>query len=262
MAKNRTLGVILFPGFAVLDVFGPLEFWNALSTSYNVKLALIANQTGLVPSLAKHSMPGGGMMNMDRGIGESINAEYDFETAPDLDILLVPGGMGTRNLAGDPSITNFIKSRYPQLEYLVSVCTGAALVAPTGLLDGKNATTNKFSYNWAIAQGPNVNWIPHARFVEDGNILTSSGVTAGMDLTYYFISKLYGRAIASRIANIIEYAPHTNAEWDPFSDLWLKNGTVTEPVSPCDVPPESTEAKTSAASLAVVGMSFLIASIV
>lgn len=98
-----------------------------------------------------------------------------------MDILLVPGGLGIRGQedAGDTSVQDFVRARYPSLQYLLSVCTGAIALAKSGLLDGRKATSNKAVWNWAVQAGPNVHWQPSARWVEDGNIWTSSGVSAG-----------------------------------------------------------------------------------
>ena len=101
---------------------------------------------------------------------------HTFATAPELDVLLVPGGAGVR--APDvKNITDFIADRYPSLEYLITVCTGAGLAAKSGVLDGRRATTNKSAWSTVTAWGPNVNWIRQARWVVDGNIWTASGVS-------------------------------------------------------------------------------------
>jgi transcriptional regulator GlxA family with amidase domain len=92
------------------------------------------------------------------------------------------------------------------------------------LLDGRNATSSKFAWEWATAQGPRVNWVGKARWVVDETpgkvpIWTSSGVAAGLDATFAFVKHNYGTATAERIANVIEYEVHSNADWDPFSKI-------------------------------------------
>ncbi|KAK0198041.1 hypothetical protein F5146DRAFT_1017985 [Armillaria mellea] len=89
-----------------------------------------------------------------------------------------------------------------------------------GVLDGKNATTNKKSWEWATSQGPNVNWISHARWVVDGNIYTMSGVSAGIDGVFAFMEAVYGANATETVANSMEYVRETNSSWDPFAELY------------------------------------------
>src|SRR6188768_34830 len=101
----------------------------------------------------------------------------------------------------------------------MSVCNGASILAASGLLDGRPATTNKAYWTSSTAPGPKVNWVRKARWVDDGNIVTSSGVSAGMDMTLHVISRLFGMETAERLANATEYEWHRDPDWDPFADL-------------------------------------------
>lgn len=123
----------------------------------------------------------GEMVDYSRQISQTIFSQYTFETAPHVDVLLVPGGLGLRAQedANDTSVQDFIVDRYPSLEYLLGVCVGAVALAKTGLLDGRKATSNKAFWDWAVEAGPNVDWQPSARWIEDGNIWTSSGAASG-----------------------------------------------------------------------------------
>lgn len=108
--------------------------------------------------------------------GEFYQPVYTMETAPPLDVLLVPGGYYATGLAvADERWALYIKKVYPNLQYLFSVCTGSAIVAKSGVLDGKKATSNKAMFKVVEALGPNVDWVAEARWVVDGNIWTSSG---------------------------------------------------------------------------------------
>lgn len=155
--------------------------------------------------------------NSSFGIG--VIPKYNFSTAPDLDVLLLHGGAATRatNLN---STFEFVRDRYPSLQYLVAVCTGAGIAARAGVLDGKRATTNKRAWAQTTALGPKVKWVSHARWVVDGNIWTASGVSAGIDAVLAWIGSLYGDDVALGIANVMEYERHTNSSWDPFADLY------------------------------------------
>ncbi len=101
----------------------------------------------------------------------------------------------------------------------MSVCNGATILAASGLLDGRKATTNKAYWGLATGPGKNVDWVKQARWVDDGDVVTSSGVSAGMDMSLHVIARLYGDAIATRLANMTEYDWHRDPTWDPFAKL-------------------------------------------
>lgn len=191
--KKRTLGVLLFDGFELLDVYGPLEVFVHTP---GIDAILVARRAGCVSSAQ----------------GPAGCADASWETCPDLDLLLVPGGMGTRTLVDDENTLQWIRERAARAELTMSVCTGAALLARAGLLDGRRATTNKKAFDWVASQGPNVNWARSARWVDDGNIVTSSGVSAGIDMAAHVVSRLYGRETAMKLVEGIEYV------WDPDAD--------------------------------------------
>lgn len=113
-----------------------------------------------------------------------------------------------------------IKDTYPSLKYLITVCTGSGLAARAGILDGKRATTNKMAWKDMVALGPEVEWIPRARWVTDGNIWTSSGVSAGIDVTLAWIGSVFGEEKAKMIADGIEYTRHEDPKEDPFAELY------------------------------------------
>lgn len=159
-------GMVLFPAFQAIDVFGPLDALNLLSFSTQLNLTLISST--LDPVSTK---PLSAAMNLyNSSFGESIVPKHTFDNAPDLDVLIVPGGVGTRAPAAqlEPAI-QFVKDRFPTLQYFISVCTGAGIAARAGVLDGKYATTNKKSWASTIVWGPNVRWVAQARWVQDGN---------------------------------------------------------------------------------------------
>jgi putative intracellular protease/amidase len=139
-------GLLLYPGFEVLDVFGPLEALNVISRKdflgispvyiENVSLSIIAETNELV-SPGKPGMAGS-------SLAQKITPEYTLENAPDLDVLLIPGGLGS----GDVSdvVIQWLQNIFPSLQYLITVCTGADLAARAGLLNGLRATTNKMAW--------------------------------------------------------------------------------------------------------------------
>ncbi|KAJ5930003.1 hypothetical protein N7466_005496 [Penicillium verhagenii] len=211
-APPLRLGVALFPGFQALDVFGPLDYLNGLSKTESLTLAVISSTLEPV-STAVSKFP--------NAITQSVVPTHTFAAAPPLDVLLVPGGLGTR---GDSplieEVITFIQDTYPKLRYLITVCTGAGLAARAGVLDGKKATTNKKAWYETVALRSQVEWVSHARWVADGNIWTSSGVSAGMDATLAWIAEVFGEKTATDIANGNEYTRQEDSSIDPFADLY------------------------------------------
>lgn len=123
-------------------------------------------------------------MDFSHMLGAELVATHTFKNAPKLDILHVPGGIGNMALdqEGNTSVEDFVAERYDELDYLLSVCTGAVSLAKSGVLSGKKATTNKRSWSKVTKHGKNITWVPSARWVVDGNVWTSSGVAAGKSL--------------------------------------------------------------------------------
>ncbi|MCJ1424872.1 hypothetical protein MMC29_002760 [Sticta canariensis] len=211
----KSFGCLLFPEFQALDVFGPLDALNVLSMRQeNMTLAMLART--LEPVSTKVTNPAYNPLNTT--FGQQVLPSHTFTDAPPLDVLIVPGGIGTEADVG--AEIDFIRRTYPSLQYIIGVCTGAGLLARAGLLDGRNATTNKALWDLTTALGPRVHWITHARWVQDGNVWTSSGVSAGLDALFAWMKAVFGNDTATHVANVLEYERNLNASWDPFADLW------------------------------------------
>ena len=204
-AKLKTLGILLFPEFETLDVFGPLEMFGLLQEQINI--VMISQHGGLVKSAQ----------------GQSIHTEFNSNNAPHLNLLLIPGGLGTRKEINNSSLLSWIKDKVAKTELTLSVCTGSALLAKAGILDGLKATTNKIAFEWVTEQGPQVNWIKNARWVDAGHIITSSGISAGIDMSLYVIARLFGEPVRDDVAKRAEYIANTDADKDPFA---LKTTTL------------------------------------
>ncbi|HEY4308341.1 MAG TPA: DJ-1/PfpI family protein [Pirellulales bacterium] len=196
---TRTLGVVLYPRFELLDVYGPVEMFGALGQ--RVKIVMVGYQAGPIASAQ----------------GPKVVADYSFADCPPLDLLLVPGGFGTATQLGNEPLLAWLRERAEKAEIVMSVCSGSALLAKAGLLDGRRATSNKQFFQFAEKQGPKVQWVKEARWVEDGNRVTSSGVSAGMDMALAVIARLYGDEAAQKIADGTEYQWHRDANVDPFA---------------------------------------------
>ena len=151
--------------------------------------------------------------------GPKSVVEHEFSDGRQYDILLVPGGKGTRKEVDNLPLLEWLRNQSSGAEYVTSVCTGSAILARAGVLDGVRATTNKRAFAWATSQGDKVNWQKEARWVEDGKFFTSSGVSAGMDMSLALIAKVLGQESAEQVATWTEYEWHRDAGWDPFAKV-------------------------------------------
>ena len=195
----RTLGALLYDGFELLDLFGPLEMFGNMPDAVTVRT--VATTPGLVRSAQ----------------GPSAHAELGLDDCPPLDLLLIPGGIGTRAAIDDQPLIAWLRDRAEQLEIAMTVCTGTALLAQAGLLDGRRATTNKMFFAWPESTWPAVRWVREARWVEDGKFWTSSGVSAGIDMALAVIARIAGPETADLLATATEYDWHRDPAWDPFA---------------------------------------------
>ncbi len=192
------LGVVLYPDFELLDAYGPLEMFGCIGPELDI--LVIGEQAGPAKSSA----------------GPQTLAEYNFDTAPQLDLLLLPGGVGTIAELENEHLLNFLRTRCPTHSINMSVCSGSALFAKAGLLDGLKATSNKMFFSLATSQSDKVQWEEAARWVDAGQYVTSSGVSAGTDMSLAVISRLFGPDKAEEVARFTEYQWHTDADTDPF----------------------------------------------
>jgi transcriptional regulator GlxA family with amidase domain len=211
MSENpviRRVAVVLFDGFTVLDAYGPIQAFAACRRDnpdgtrlhfYDV-FAL-----GIRPGLARSSE------------GPATEVSHTLTDAPPWDVLVVPGGQGTRKLVDDKMFVAWLRQASEKSPITATVCTGAALLARTGLLDGRKATSNKRAWDWVVAQGPRVNWKRRARWVDDGNIVSSSGVSAGTDMALALVERMNGREMAVSAARNMEYVWNQDATNDPFA---------------------------------------------
>jgi transcriptional regulator GlxA family with amidase domain len=217
--STLSLGAILYPGFEMLDMFGPLEMFS-LVPDQKIEIRMIGQNKGPVVAALGSNIHG----------GPKVIAEYDFEDAPALDIILVPGGYGTIPELDNLALLKFLKVRSEQAQITASVCTGSALLAKAGVLDGHKATSNKQIFALSVMQSDKVEWIEEARWVDDGPVVTSSGVSAGMDMSIAIIERLFGSDTAQAVASDAEYTRHRDASNDPFiselNDLSKKMGLI------------------------------------
>ena len=194
----HTITALVFDNFETLNLFGPIEMFGSLSEHYRIQFTSIA----------------GGIIRSKHGVLMQTIAVT--ELAYQTDIVLVPGGFGTRQLVYNPSFLQTLTALTHQADWVLSVCTGSALLAKSGVLDGKRATSNKLAWQWVISQSNKVNWVAQARWVVDGKFYTSSGVSAGMDMALGFIADRHDIDTARQIANHTEYRWQENSGMDEF----------------------------------------------
>lgn len=195
MPRLLTIHVILFDGYEPLDAFGPVEVLGD-----HARLRYFSADGGLVAC------------RQDVKIQTEPFSQW---TAPDA--VLIPGGQGTRPLSQDAQWLKKLQELCASSRYVLSVCTGSALLACAGLLDGRRATTNKNTFSWVTSLNDRVRWAPCARWVVDGPFYTASGVSAGIDMALAFVGDVIGPEAAAKTARRMEYLAHDHPDEDPFA---------------------------------------------
>jgi len=192
--------IILFDDFETLDAFGPAEVIGRLQETYYLRC---------------HSLNGGIIKSRQHIPVDTL----PFAEIDSTGVLLIPGGIGTRTLANDENYIEQLRILSEKAPYVLTVCTGSALLAKTNLLNGMNATSNKRAFEWVCSTGAKVYWAKKARWVKDGKFYTSSGISAGIDMALGFVSDMHGVENAQNIANQMEYIWNPDMENDPFAIL-------------------------------------------
>ncbi|KAH6620946.1 class I glutamine amidotransferase-like protein [Chaetomium sp. MPI-SDFR-AT-0129] len=210
----RRIGFLLPRSFDVIDVFGPLDILQAVSRKTHLELVLLARTLDPVDTAPVSA----GMNPFNSTFFPRIVPTHTYADKPQLDVLFVPGGAAARNPDLEPEFA-YLREAFPELQYFVTICTGAGIAAQAGVLDGHRATTNKAAWTSMTPKGPNVKWVSPARWVEDGKVWSSSGVTAGMDLTFEFVRQKYddGENLVKTISGSIEHTVITDWRDDPWA---------------------------------------------
>jgi transcriptional regulator GlxA family with amidase domain len=194
---EMNFNVILFNNFESLDAFGPVEVIGKMNARYPIEY--FSEKGGIVTSSQNIRMK-----------------TLPLSEIHDPCVILIPGGQGTRREIDNAEFIESIKVLSEKATYVLTVCTGSALLARTGLLKNLRATSNKIAFDWVAEQDHDVQWIKKARWVNDGKYYTSSGVSAGIDMTLGFIADIHGIDIAEKISWGIEYIWNRDREHDPF----------------------------------------------
>jgi transcriptional regulator GlxA family with amidase domain len=190
--KKRNTAILIFDDVEVLDFAGPFEVFsvtNELSDYSFLNVYTVAREKA--PVTARN--------------GLSVNPDYSIAEAPQADILIVPGGSGTRPILQQQDLLTWIKQSAQNADRVLSVCTGSLLLAKVGLLDGLKSTTHNRAFELLGEIAPNTEIVRGVRFVDNGKVITAAGISAGIDMSLYVIEMLYGEETAQHTAAYMEY---------------------------------------------------------
>jgi transcriptional regulator GlxA family with amidase domain len=194
------VGIFIFDDVEVLDFAGPFEVFSRTRLTPGVDSRRSEDTAPFrVFTVAAHARP------VTATGGLRILPDYDFAVAPPIDLLVVPGGFGTRPLLKDPVVLEWIRRAAVSARRIASVCTGALVLAQAGLLAGRRATTHWGAFDLLASLDPSVQVETTRRVVEDG-VVTSAGVSAGIDMALELVEGLCGREVADDTARYMEYS--------------------------------------------------------
>lgn len=192
MPSARTLAILIFDDAEVLDFCGPFEVFSVANNFTDTPafiVRLVAEKSG--PILARN--------------GLSVNPHHTLADCPPVDMLLVPGGLGTRREMYNQVLIEWIRQMSAKAELVLSVCTGAFMLAQAGLLDGREATTHHASIDRLRELAPNTTVHADRRFVGNGPVVCSAGIAAGIDMSLHIVARLLGQEVAEQTAKHMEY---------------------------------------------------------
>lgn len=196
---RKTVGILIFDGVELLDFAGPFEVFHATRLTPGPSAGRSAASAPFqVFTIARSEMP------VRAGGDLRVTPHVSFDDAPSIDILVVPGGQGTRTLLADRALLDWIRETANEAELVASVCTGALLLAKAGLLERRRATTHRAALDLLASIDPTTEIEASARVVDDG-VITCGGVSAGIDLALYVVEKLHGLEVARNTARHLEY---------------------------------------------------------
>ncbi len=195
-SQPRTVGILIFDDVEVLDFCGPFEVFSitrplddASDDARLFQVVTIAEEDRII-----HCR--GDLL---------LQPHHTIDDHPALDILVVPGGQGTRRERLNQRLLDWIAAQNSAIELTTSVCTGAFLLAERGILDGRRATTHWASVDWMREQYPTVTMLADQRVVDEGHVITSAGVSAGIDMALHVVGRLHGSDVAAWTARRMEY---------------------------------------------------------
>jgi putative intracellular protease/amidase len=219
------VGILVYEGFEPIDVWGFTEAFaisRFIGTDYQsqppypFEVKLISNDVR--PAKKKDAAPA--PVKSSNGPGVAPDMFRDDALKQSFDVLMIPGGHTENVVTGDPddvqALMDWVKAMDQRVKLMTSVCTGAAVLALAGLLDGRHAATNHQAFAWVTTFGPRVLWDNVSRWVDAGHIVTSAGVSSGTDMAFHLVARLAGRAVAETAAKQAEYDWHRDPQQPIF----------------------------------------------
>ena len=195
---RKKVGILVFPDVEVLDFCGPFEVFSVTRLNEELRREEVSPFEPVIVAETKDVVKATG--------GLKVIPDYSIDDCPPLAILVVPGGWGTRTEIKNARLLEWITKRSREVETLTSVCTGSMMLGQAGLLDGRRATTHWRSLDWMRQSFPAVTVEDKLHVVEDGNVLTSAGISAGIDMALRVVKRYHGESIARATARNMEYA--------------------------------------------------------
>lgn len=192
--NQQTVAILIFPGVELLDFAGPYEVFSAARRKPDDAARLCD-----VFTVAESMEP----VRCNNGL--VVQPRFALDGCPPCDILVVPGGQGTRSAVDRGDLIDWIRSRADTVDLIASVCTGSFLLAQAGLLTGKSATTHWGSIERMRRTFPDVTVRDDLRWVDEGRVISSAGVSAGIDMALYIVARRYGSEAAAATARGMEY---------------------------------------------------------
>ncbi|MCJ8008292.1 DJ-1/PfpI family protein [Lederbergia wuyishanensis] len=206
MMKQFHVGILLFNDVDAMDFVGPYEVFNLSTYKDSDVSKLFLNQLDVKdkPFKVNTVSQDGELITVHNGL--KIHPDYSFKTAPSFDIVVIPGGpyRAVKTVSHNEKVINWIANQQDD-KLILSVCTGALFLAKAGLLNGKQATTNQAALDLLEKSYPEVEVIGGVKFVDQGNVVTAAGISAGIDMSLHVVGRLLGNDAATRTANAIEY---------------------------------------------------------
>ncbi len=204
--KKRKVGILLYDYVDILDFSGPAEVLSLTSNTKTEQLLTLYKKDLLPTRPFEVFTITENKRRIKTHSGIKVETDYGIDNHPELDILIIPGGpvRAIQSIVKNKNVQEWI-IKHKNIEYICSVCTGAIILAATGLLNGKNATTHNLALKMLQGNYPDIRVVSESKVIQDGNVITSGGVSSGINMALYLVENIIGKSAADRTAKAIEF---------------------------------------------------------